>query len=186
MKIKKYLKIVVFTGIILLLMNFNTNSSSKSVSDNKVTLVNTLLVEKPKDLKTPKGMVWVKGKTFIQGAKEGDKFAMPREMPAHQVAVDGFFIDITEVTNKQFKAFVKATAYKTVAERVVDWEVMKKEFPDETPKPNDSILQPGCLVFNKSVGKVASMDNYTQWWNWKIGANWKHPDGPDSSICKFQ
>ena len=57
----------------------------------------------------PKGMVWVEGKTFLQGAKSSDRFAMEREKPAHNVTVDGFFIDITEVTNRQFKNFVEAT-----------------------------------------------------------------------------
>jgi formylglycine-generating enzyme required for sulfatase activity len=133
-------------------------------------------------IKTPKNMVWVESKTFLQGAKEKDKYAMRREMPAHEVTVDGFFMDITEVTNKQFKKFIKETKYKTVAEREIDWEEMKKELPRDTPKPHDSILQPGSLIFNKKVNKVASMDNYTQWWTWKIGANWKHPEGPESSI----
>jgi formylglycine-generating enzyme required for sulfatase activity len=59
---------------------------------------------------------------------------------------------------------------------------MKKELPEGTPKPHDSILQPGSLIFNKKVNKVVSMDNYAQWWTWKIGANWKHPEGPESSI----
>lgn len=134
------------------------------------------------NIQTPEGMVWVKAKTFLQGAKKGDTYAMHREMPAHEVTVDGFFIDITEVTNKQFGKFVSETQYKTVAEREIDWEVMKKELPEDTPKPHDSILQPGSLVFNKNVNKVASMDNYSQWWIWKIGANWKHPEGPNSSI----
>jgi len=131
---------------------------------------------------TPDGMVWVESKTFIQGAKEGDRYAMPREMPAHQVYVDGFFIDITEVTNKQFKKFVDETNYKTVAERKIDWEEMKKDLPAGTPKPHDSILQPGSLIFNKNVNAIVNMENYGQWWTWKIGANWKHPQGPESSI----
>ena len=75
----------------------------------------------------PKGMVWVEGKTFLQGAKTSDKFAMEREKPAHKVTVDGFFIDITEVTNGQFKSFVEATKYTTIAERKIDWEEMKKQ-----------------------------------------------------------
>ena len=65
-------------------------------------------------------MVWVEGKTFLQGAKVGDTYAMPREKPAHSVTVDGFFIDITEVTNKQFKKFVDQTKYVTIAEREID------------------------------------------------------------------
>ena len=127
-------------------------------------------------------MVWVAGKTFIRGAKEGDKFAMPREKPAHKVTVDGFYIDVTEVTNKQFKKFVEATKYVTVAERKIDWEQMKSQLPEGTPKPHDSILQSGSLIFNKNVNAVVNMQNYTQWWTWKIGANWKHPSGPNSTI----
>ncbi|MFC5683134.1 formylglycine-generating enzyme family protein [Flavobacterium sp. MAHUQ-51] len=176
---KTSVRIALLPLILLFFMNFKDNT--KSLEDKKNN-IGAFLIDDPKDISTPEGMVWVKGKTFTQGAKQGDPFAMHREMPGHQVTVDGFFIDITEVTNKQFKAFVDATAYKTVAERVVDWEVMKKEFPDETPKPHDSILQPGSLVFNTCLGKITSMDNYTQWWSWQLGANWKHPEGPGSSI----
>ena len=132
--------------------------------------------------KVPNGMIWVSGKTFLQGAKDTDKYAMPREKPAHTVTVDGFYIDITEVTNKQYKKFVAATKYSTVAERDIDWEEMKKQVPANTPKPHDSILQPGSLIFNKKVNAVVNMNNYQQWWAWKIGANWKHPEGPDSTI----
>ncbi|CAI8174477.1 MAG: Serine/threonine-protein kinase pkn1 [Polaribacter sp. SA4-10] len=137
---------------------------------------------KTNTIKVPEGMAWVENKTFLQGAKETDKYAMPREKPAHVVTVDGFFIDITEVTNKQFKEFTKATNYKTIAERKIDWEILKKQLPPDTPKPHDSILQPGSLIFNKNVNAVVNMNNYHQWWTWKIGANWKHPEGPNSSI----
>ena len=137
---------------------------------------------KLKKSKVPKGMIWVESKTFLQGAKNSDPFAMDREKPAHKVTVDGFFIDITEVTNKQFKEFVKATKYITVAERRIDWEVVKKQVPPNTPKPHDSILQPGSLIFNKNVNAVVNMNNYTQWWTWKTGANWRHPSGPKSTI----
>ncbi|MGK0414611.1 MAG: sulfatase modifying factor 1 [Polaribacter sp.] len=131
---------------------------------------------------TPKGMLWVPEKTFLQGAKETDKYAMSREKPAHKVTVNGFYIDITEVTNKQFKTFAEATKYITVAERKIDWEEMKSQVPPGTPKPDDAILQPGSLIFNKNVNAVVNMINYQQWWTWKIGANWKHPEGPASSI----
>lgn len=107
---------------------------------------------------------------------------MPRELPALTVTVSGFYIDITEVTNKQFKAFVDATGYITVAERVIDWNLVKKTLPQNTPKPADSLLKPGSLVFNKNVEGIVNMQNFTQWWTWKIGANWKHPKGPNSSI----
>ena len=134
------------------------------------------------EIKTPEGMIWVEGKTFLQGAKASDKFAMSREKPAHTVTVDGFFIEATEVTNKQYRKFVDETKYLTIAERAIDWEEMKKQLPQGTPKPHDSILQPGSLIFNKNIKAVVSMDNYYQWWAWKIGANWKHPEGPNSTI----
>tara|TARA_B100000768_G_C11283723_1_gene380458 strand:+ start:746 stop:1810 length:1065 start_codon:yes stop_codon:yes gene_type:complete len=130
----------------------------------------------------PEGMVWVETKTFLKGAKEGDQYAMKREKPAHEVKVDGFFIDQTEVTNKQFRKFVDETRYITLAEKPIDWNVMKKDLPPNTPKPHDSILQPGSLVFNKNVNAVINMNNYIQWWTWKVGASWKHPYGPKSSI----
>lgn len=160
----------------LILMFFFTISSCKKVTDSTSKTVIASI------LKVPEGMVWVNGKTFLQGAKNSDNYAMPREKPAHTVTVDGFYIDITEVTNKQFKKFVDATDYITVAERKIDWEEMKKQLPANTPKPDDAILQPGSLIFNKSVNAVVNMENYGQWWIWKTGANWKHPEGPKSTI----
>lgn len=157
-----------------------------ATDEKKVAIVeipqHVLLKEQPNDISAPEGMVWVEGKTFLQGAKQGDQFAMPREQPSHEVTVDGFFIDVTEVTNKQFKAFVDATNYITVAERPIDWEVMKKDVPEGTPKPADSALQPGSLIFNKNLNAVANMNNYAQWWIWETGASWKHPEGPNSTI----
>ena len=135
-----------------------------------------------KAIKAPEGMVWVPAKIFLQGAKEGDVYAMEREKPAHLVSVEGFFIDKTEVTNAQFKKFVEATGYKTVAERPIDWEELKKDLPPGTPKPADSLLLPGSLVFNKNIDAVVNMNNYNQWWIWKTGANWQHPEGPNSTI----
>ena len=111
-------------------------------------------IKNQKEFNIPDGMVWVNGKTFLQGAKQSDNFAMPREKPAHKVMVDGFFIDATEVTNKQFKQFIDATKYITIAERPIDWEEMKKQLPKNTPKPHDSILQPGSLIFNKNINAV--------------------------------
>jgi sulfatase modifying factor 1 len=142
----------------------------------------SLLPKDVSNIKTPKGMIWVEEKTFLQGAKDTDTYAMSREKPAHKVTVDGFYIDITEVTNKQFEKFIDATKYITVAERKIDWEEMKTQLPANTLKPDDSILQPGSLIFNKNINAVVNMNNYSQWWTWKIGANWRHPEGPNSTI----
>ena len=69
-----------------------------------------------------------------------------------RVRVSPFWMDATEVTNAQFAAFVKATGYKTVAERPVDWEALKRQLPPDTPKPDESRLQPGALVFTPPAG----------------------------------
>ena len=130
----------------------------------------------------PKDMVWIPGGTFMQGAVPQDKMAMKHEKPAHKVHVDGFFMDIHEVTNAQFAKFVEETGYVTIAEREIDWEELKKQVPPGTPKPHDSILQPGSLVFKKTKSSVPNLYDYSQWWEWKIGANWKHPNGPESNI----
>ena len=79
---------------------------------------------------------------------------MQREKLAHYVTVDSFFIDATEVTNKQFRAFVEETNYINVEERPIDWEEMNKDLPPGTPKPHDSILKPGSFIFNKNVNAV--------------------------------
>lgn len=141
-----------------------------------------VLIERPQDIPTPKGMVWIPGGEFIQGAVSHDTIAMNHEKPAHKVRLDGFFMDITEVTNAQFSQFVKETGYLTLAERAIDWEEMKHQLPEGTPKPHDSILQPGSLVFKKTQASVANIHDFSQWWFWTVGANWKQPNGPGSSI----
>lgn len=141
-----------------------------------------LIENQPTDFKTPKGMVWITGGRFSQGAVSQDQMAMGHESPNFQVAVDGFFMDVTEVTNAQFAKFVKETDYKTVAERELDWEEMKKQLPAGTAKPHDSIMQPGSLTFKKTKGSVPNLYDFSQWWKWTIGANWRKPNGPGSSI----
>lgn len=131
---------------------------------------------------TPDDMVWIPGGDFMQGAVSQDNMAMMHEKPAHKVHVEGYFMDIHEVTNDQFAKFVAETGYVTVAEREIDWEELKKQLPQGTPKPHDSILKPGSLVFKKTKSSVPNLYDYSQWWEWKIGANWKHPNGPDSDI----
>lgn len=163
---------IIITSTIFSCKNDNNETSNKLTEELEV---NT-------KVRAPEGMVWVEAKTFLQGAKVNDPYAMPREKPAHLVKVDGFFIDITEVTNQQFRQFVEATDYVTVAERTIDWEEMKKQLPPDATKPHDSVLQPGSLIFNKNIDAVVSMNNYAQWWTWKVGADWQHPEGPNSSI----
>ena len=125
------------------------------------------------------GMVWIPGGTFRMGA-DNDQ-ASPDEYPKHAVTVSGFWMDRTEVTNAQFAAFVRATGYVTTAERKPDWNELKKQLPPGTPKPDASLLVPASLVFAPPDHPV-DLNDYSQWWEWKKGANWRHPHGPGSSI----
>ncbi|SFC98845.1 formylglycine-generating enzyme family protein [Algibacter pectinivorans] len=151
--------------------------STKDVNNQIPNEVKEKLMSNP-----PNGMVWIPGGSFLQGAVDQDEMAMSHEKPQHAVSVDGFFMDITEVTNAEFTKFVNETNYITVAEREIDWEEMKKQLPEGTPKPHDSILQPGSLMFKKTKTSVPNLYDFSQWWRWVIGVNWKHPSGPESSI----
>ncbi len=124
------------------------------------------------------GMVWIKGGEFSMGAQNpiGIKHGGPDEMrdarPVHRVKIDGFFMDQTEVTNKQFAEFVKATGYITVAEQVPTIE----EFPT-APIEN---LYAGSIVFTPS--STTNLKDHYQWWNYTKGACWFKPDGVRTSI----
>ena len=127
-------------------------------------------------------MVWIPGGIFEMGASDKDYKALPHEKPKHTVKIDGFYMDITEVTNAQFSKFVEATAYVTTAERPVDWNLIKLQLPSGTPKPHDSLLKPGSLLFKKAKQSIPNLYDFSQWWRWSIGANWKQPEGSGSSI----
>ncbi|MBC2838834.1 formylglycine-generating enzyme family protein [Robiginitalea sp. SC105] len=131
------------------------------------------------EVPAPAGMVYVPSGSFLMGGKTEQ--AQQDELPRRKVGVSAFFMDATEVTNWEFEAFVEATGYVTIAERPLDWEVMKQELPEGTPKPPDSILQPGSLVFRQTDGPVDLRD-LSQWWEWTLGANWRQPDGPGSNL----
>ena len=176
----KSLIFVGLTGLSLFSCKENTPASKNLVEQSNTQ--GKLLIEKPADVEIPQGMVWIPGGTFTKGALPDDRMAMNHEKPRHQVAIDGFFMDETEVTNAQFKKFVEETGYVTLAERKIEWEEIKKQVQPGTPRPHDSILQPGSLIFNKTDSSVPNLYDFSQWWEWKIGASWKHPKGPDSDI----
>ena len=124
-------------------------------------------------------MVWIPGGQFTMGSDH--PLGRPDELPLHEVRVDGFWIDITEVTNAQFREFVEATGYVTTAERPIDWELLKQQVPPGTPKPPDEKLQPGSMVFHQPAIDV-SLRDIRGWWRWVPGASWRHPEGPGSTI----
>jgi len=118
----------------------------------------------------PEGMVWIPGGEFQMGSS----IPMFRDArPLHRVAVDGFWMDVTEVTNAQFARFVTATHYVTLAER--------RPLPEAYPDIPAQRLVAGSIVFSPPPGDVA-LDNAYQWWRYVPGANWRHPEGPDSTI----
>lgn len=162
--------------------NKKTSGDTMISDTTEVVEIVEVMMRMPDELEIPEGMVWIPGATFMQGAVPHDQMAMGHEKPAHKVAVDGFFMSIAEVTNAEYKKFVGETGYITIAERAIDWEEMKKQLPEGTPRPHDSIMQPGSLTFKKTKSPVPNLYDFSQWWNWTIGANWKRPDGPGSSI----
>jgi formylglycine-generating enzyme required for sulfatase activity len=125
------------------------------------------------------GMVWIPGGEFVMGTDDPESYE--HERPAHRVKIDGFWMDATEVTNEQFRSFVKATGYITLAERTPEWEDMRKQLPPGTAKPHDSVLVAGSLVFHAPDEPVL-LNDYSQWWKWLPGADWKHPEGPGSDL----
>ena len=118
----------------------------------------------------PSGMVWIPGGEFWMGC-EG--CGMPDALPVHLVSVAGFWMDAAPVTNSEFDRFVRATNYVTVAERKPD----PRDFPGAPPDK----LVPGSIVFTPPAHPV-SLDDFSQWWSYVPGANWRHPDGPSGSL----
>ncbi|MBS0290322.1 MAG: formylglycine-generating enzyme family protein [Proteobacteria bacterium] len=129
--------------------------------------------------KATSSMKWIPGGEFTMGTN--DPLSMLNERPAHQVKIDGFWMDEHLVTNADFQKFVNATGYITTAEKKPDWEQLKAQLPPHTPKPDDSKLVPGSLVFTPPAHPVP-LNNLTLWWRWTAGANWRHPEGPKSEI----
>jgi sulfatase modifying factor 1 len=116
-----------------------------------------------------KDMAWVPGGSFLMG----DQRFYPEEHPVRRVGVDGFWMDEHQVTNAEFRRFVKATGHVTVAERPLD----PAAYPDADPE----LLVPGALVFHPTPGPVDLRD-YRNWWTYVPGACWTHPEGPGSTL----
>ena len=111
---------------------------------------------------TATDMVWVSGGAFVMG----EQARYREEGPPRTAQVKGFWIDTHEVTNAQFAAFIKETGYKTLAERA----------PPQIAGAPPEMLQPGSAVFN------IPSDDDPRWWRWVVGAQWRHPSGPDETI----
>jgi sulfatase modifying factor 1 len=128
---------------------------------------------------SPPGMVWISGGEFTMGSDKLD--TKLDERPAHRVKVDGFWMDETPVTNRQFQEFVEKTGYVTVAEIAPTLEEIMAQVPPGTPEPSSELLVAGALVFNPPKEKVP-LSSCMAWWEWTKGADWRHPEGPGTSI----
>ena len=114
-------------------------------------------------------MRWIPAGTFLMGSDTH----YPEEAPAHKVAVSGFWMDRYTVTNREFRRFVDATGYVTLAERPAN--------PADYPGAKPELLLPSSVVFKKSDHPVDLRNRYN-WWVYVAGANWRHPRGPGSSL----
>lgn len=114
-------------------------------------------------------MEWVPGGSFLIGSDNH----YPEEAPAHAAIVEGFWIDQYAVTNEQFARFIDATGYVTLA------EIPPR--PEEYPGAKPEMLQPASVVFHKPAHRV-DLRNHFNWWTYIPGANWRNPEGPQSSI----
>jgi len=114
-------------------------------------------------------MVRINGGTFWMGSDSGLK----HEAPVHQVTIEEFLMDQYPVTNEQYAKFVKETGYVTYSEQTPD----PKEWPGAIPE----MLVPASIVF-KIPDHEVDLRNHYNWWEYLPGANWQHPEGPDSSI----
>ena len=143
-----------------------TSGDNKTLQPAGLSVADVNLVPPPGP--APEGMVWIPGGEFWMGADE-----FPDSQPWHRVYVDGFWMDKTEVSNDQFTQFVKATGYVTVAERTP----RAADFPGAPPEN----LVAGSVVFSPPDRPV-ELNNHFQWWNYVKGADWRHPEGPQSGI----
>lgn len=139
----------------------------------------TIQNQNPPPGPTPDGMVWIPGGEFSMGANDPpdmDEVGMKATLdarPIHRVYVDGFYMDKTDVTNKEFAEFVKATGYVTVAERIP----RREDYPTAPPEN----LVAGSVVFAPPDHPVP-LNDHLQWWTYVPGASWRHPLGPQSDI----
>lgn len=133
---------------------------------------------------TPPGMAWVPSGTFRMGCNDDPE--KPFEMPVHKVEVDGFFMDITEVTNRQFREFVAATGYVTIAERPPSLDSVKDNPNFKDAKILPEFSQPGSLCFKPPTDTSLNplQTDRHAWWAYVTGASWQHPEGPKSDIEK--
>ena len=148
----------------------------------------TPVVVRPSGPAPSEGMVWIPGGTFLMGNSDPAENQMD-EAPRHEVTLDGFWMDATEVTNAEFAEFVAATGYVTVAEQRIEREDLQGQLPPAqlTAIPKKG-LDPASICFNSNFDPSTIDKSNPSWpysvWQIVKGADWRHPEGPDSSIAE--
>jgi formylglycine-generating enzyme required for sulfatase activity len=115
-------------------------------------------------------MAWIPPGTFRMGSEDW----YPEEAPVHGVSVDGFWMDAHTVTVAEFRRFVEATDYVTLAERPLD--------PAVYPMADPALLVPGALVFRPTRGPV-DLSDFRNWWEYVPGARWDQPGGRGTDVA---
>ena len=115
------------------------------------------------------GMVAIPAGDYQVGS---DRF-YPEESPVRQVSIDSFEIDLAPVTNAEFQQFVDATSYQTVSERPPD-PTLYPDLPPEEQIPESVVFIPPPPTVDRSQP--------LSWWALIAGADWRHPQGPDTSL----
>lgn len=199
-------KKLILTSLTLgLFLSCSYNKNAKQIGNKQCIVVNNLVGKQYLDStylqaiesieintqlsNSTTGMVWIEGGSFIMGGNIPKGFenmpatalAQNDEYPNHKVQVTGFYMDEHEVTVGQYLKFVEATGYKTVAEKDINWQQLKKQLPPNTPKPNENMLKAGSLVF-QYVAEGTSKNNIGNWWKYTTGVDWKNPDGTNPKL----
>ncbi len=132
--------------------------------NDEIQAAGQALAQANREAPLQQGMVWIAGGPFRMGSERH----YPEEAPVHRVTVGPFWIDRTPVTNREFRRFVEATGYVTLAEVAPD----AKDYPGALPH----MLRPGSLVFTPP-GRAVDLNDWSQWWRFEFGANWRRPYG---------
>jgi formylglycine-generating enzyme required for sulfatase activity len=110
-------------------------------------------------------MVKLDGGRFYMGTDYKAGFPADGEGPVVGVRLKPFHIDARPVSNEQFAEFTKTTGYQTEAERY-GW----------------SFVFAGHIPADHYTELVADTIMSAPWWCKVFGADWRHPEGPDSSV----
>ena len=187
--LKNYLSYIGIT--ILIILSISCSKDDEVINNNQISNCCDVMpprysVDKPD---FADDMVWIPSGEFTMGAEVADFMrqwpygarSRSDERPLRRIKLDGFWMSITPVTNKDFSEFIEATGYVTTAEKPVDIDEIMKGLPPGTKSPSPEALVPASMVFT-SPDYPVKLNNVLTWWRWQKDANWRQPEGPGSSV----